>query len=59
MQAILTGHGLSLAFTSAARYYAPPGITYRPIARLPPSTVGVAHRHDTRNPAVDDFVLAS
>lgn len=22
------------------------------------STVAVAHRHDTRNPAVDDFVLA-
>jgi DNA-binding transcriptional LysR family regulator len=58
VQAILNGLGLSLAFASAARFYAPPGITYRPIAGLPASTVAVAHRHDTVNPAVDDFVRA-
>jgi DNA-binding transcriptional LysR family regulator len=58
LQAILNGHGISFAFASAERFYAPPGITYRPIAGLPPSTVAVAHRHDTRNAAVDDFVRA-
>lgn len=58
LQAILNGLGVSFAFASAARYYAPPGITYRPMAGLSPSTVAVAHRHDTRNPAVDDFVIA-
>jgi DNA-binding transcriptional LysR family regulator len=58
LQAILNGLGISFAFASAERFYAPPGITYRPIAGLPPSTVAVAHRHDTRNVAVDDFVRA-
>jgi DNA-binding transcriptional LysR family regulator len=58
LQAILSGHGISFAFASAERFYAPPGISYRPIAGLPPSTVAVAHRHDTSNVAVDDFVRA-
>jgi DNA-binding transcriptional LysR family regulator len=58
VQAILGGRGLSLAFASAERFYAPPGITYRPIDGLPPSTVAVAHRHDSVNPAVDDFIRA-
>jgi DNA-binding transcriptional LysR family regulator len=58
LQAILSGHGVSFAFASAERFYAPPGVTYRPIAGLPPSTVAVAHRHDTGNPAVEDFVRA-
>lgn len=58
LQAIANGAGISIAFASAARYYQPPNVTYRPIDGLPPSTVAVAHRNDTRNPAVDDFVLA-
>ena len=57
LTAIANGYGIALAPESAARYYARPGITYRPVTGVSPSQVGVAWRpaNDT-NPVVQDFV---
>jgi DNA-binding transcriptional LysR family regulator len=57
MTAIANGDGIALAPESAARYYARPGITYRPVTGLSPSQVVVAWppANDT-NPVVQDFV---
>src|SRR5215469_3229207 len=42
LTAIANGYGVGLAPESAARYYARPGITYRPVTGVTPSQVGVA-----------------
>jgi DNA-binding transcriptional LysR family regulator len=57
LTAIANGDGIALAPESAARYYARPGLTYRPVTDVSPSQVGVAWPpvNDT-NPAVRDFV---
>ncbi|HEY3035684.1 MAG TPA: LysR family transcriptional regulator, partial [Streptosporangiaceae bacterium] len=57
LTAIANGYGVALAPESAARYYARPDITYRPVAGVSPSQVGVAWppANDT-NPIVQDFV---
>jgi DNA-binding transcriptional LysR family regulator len=57
LTAIANGDGIALAPESAARYYARPGIIYRPVTGLSPSQVGVARppANDT-NPVVQDFV---
>jgi DNA-binding transcriptional LysR family regulator len=57
LTAIANGGGGALAPESAARYYARPGITYRPVADVSPSQVGVAWppAADT-NPVIQDFV---
>jgi DNA-binding transcriptional LysR family regulator len=57
LTAIANGDGIALAPESAARYYARPGVTYRPVTGVSPSQVGVAWppAADT-NPVVQDFV---
>ncbi|HEX4657705.1 MAG TPA: LysR family transcriptional regulator [Streptosporangiaceae bacterium] len=57
LTAIANGYGVALTPESAARYYARPGITYRPVTGVSPSQVGVAWppANDT-NPVVQDFV---
>jgi DNA-binding transcriptional LysR family regulator len=57
LTAIANGDGIALVPESAARYYARPGITYRPVTGISPSQVGVAWppANDT-NPVVQDFV---
>ena len=57
LTAIANGYGVGLAPESAARYYARPGITYRPVTGVSPSQVCVAWQpaNDT-NPVVQDFV---
>ncbi len=57
LTAIANGDGIALAPESAARYYARPGITYRPVTGVSPSQVGVAWppANDT-NPVVQDFI---
>jgi DNA-binding transcriptional LysR family regulator len=42
LTAIANGDGIAVAPESAARYYARPGITYRPVTGVSPSQVGVA-----------------
>jgi DNA-binding transcriptional LysR family regulator len=57
LTAIANGCGVALAPQSAARYYARPGIAYRPVTGVSPSQVGVAWPPDAdTNPVVHDFV---
>ncbi|SFQ65491.1 DNA-binding transcriptional regulator, LysR family [Amycolatopsis arida] len=57
LQAIANGYGVALAPASAARFYARPGVAYRPVTGISPSRVGVAWPPDAdANPAVRDFV---
>jgi DNA-binding transcriptional LysR family regulator len=57
LSAIANGYGIALAPASAARFYARPGITYRPVSGVSPSRVGVAWAPaDDTNPVVQDFV---
>jgi DNA-binding transcriptional LysR family regulator len=57
LTAIASGYGIALAPESAARYYARPGIAYRPVTGVSPSQVAVAWppANDT-DPVVQDFV---
>jgi DNA-binding transcriptional LysR family regulator len=57
LTAIASGYGVALAPESAARYYARPGITYRPVTGVSPSRVGVAWPPAAdADPVVQDFV---
>jgi DNA-binding transcriptional LysR family regulator len=57
LTAIANGDGIALVPESAARYYARPGITYRPVTGVSPSQVGVAWSPaNDSNPVVQDFV---
>jgi DNA-binding transcriptional LysR family regulator len=57
LAAIANGGGIALAPESAARYYARPGVTYRPVTGISPSQVGVAWppAADT-DPVIQDFI---
>ncbi|MCX5206545.1 LysR family transcriptional regulator [Streptomyces sp. NBC_00237] len=57
LSAIANGYGIALAPESAARYYARPGVVYRPVRGVGPTRVGVAWAPgDERNEVVRDFV---
>ena len=57
LTAIANGYGVALAPESGARYYARPGITYRPVTGVSPSQVGVAWPPDAdTNPVIQDFI---
>jgi len=57
LTAIANGYGIALAPESAARYYARPGITYRPVTGVSPSQAGVAWPPaNDADPVVRDFV---
>jgi DNA-binding transcriptional LysR family regulator len=57
LTAIANGYGVALVPESAARYYARPGITYRPVTGVSPSQVAVAWPPaNNTNPVVQDFV---
>ncbi|MFC5720814.1 LysR family transcriptional regulator [Streptomyces gamaensis] len=57
LSAVAHGHGIALAPESAARYYARPGVTYRPVSGVSPSRVGVAWAPAAdADPVVQDFV---
>jgi DNA-binding transcriptional LysR family regulator len=57
LSAIANGYGIALAPASAARYYARPGVIYRPVTGVSPSQVGVAWPPAAdANPVVQDFV---
>lgn len=55
LNAIANGYGVALAPESSARFYARPGITYRPVTGVSPTQVGVAWP-PTADPVVRDFV---
>ncbi|WP_441250490.1 LysR family transcriptional regulator [Kitasatospora sp. McL0602] len=57
LSAIANGYGIALAPESAARFYARPGITYRPVTGVSPSQVAVAWTPtEAADPVVRDFV---
>ncbi|SHN15706.1 LysR family transcriptional regulator [Actinacidiphila paucisporea] len=57
LSAVANGYGVALAPASAGRFYARPGITYRPVSGVSPSRVGVAWApDDDADPVVRDFV---
>jgi DNA-binding transcriptional LysR family regulator len=57
LTSIANGYGIALAPESGARYYARPGITYRPVTGVSPSQVGVAWPPDAgTNPVIQDFI---
>jgi DNA-binding transcriptional LysR family regulator len=57
LQAIANGYGVALAPASAARFYARPGVVYRPVTGVGPTQVGVAWPAAAEaNPVVADFV---
>jgi DNA-binding transcriptional LysR family regulator len=57
LSAIANGYGVALAPQSAARYYARPGVTYRPVTGVSPSQAAVAWPPDAdTNPVIQDFV---
>ncbi|KPC64240.1 LysR family transcriptional regulator [Streptomyces chattanoogensis] len=57
LSAIANGYGIALAPASAARFYARPGVVYRPVSGVSPSQVGVAWAPaDDTHPIVQDFV---
>ncbi|GAA2440457.1 LysR family transcriptional regulator [Actinomadura vinacea] len=57
LNAIANGYGVALAPESTARFYARPGITYRPVTGVAPSQVGVAWSPAADgDAAVRDFV---
>lgn len=57
LSAIANGYGIALAPRSAARFYARPGVTYRPVTGVSSSRVGVAWAPSAdADPVVQDFV---
>ncbi|GLW75143.1 LysR family transcriptional regulator [Kitasatospora phosalacinea] len=57
LSAIANGYGVALAPESTTRFYARPGIVYRPVSGVSPSRIGVAWApEDDGNPLVRDFV---
>ncbi|MFF5976535.1 LysR family transcriptional regulator [Streptomyces sp. NPDC012769] len=57
LSAIANGYGIALAPASAARFYARPGVVYRPVTGVAPSRVAIAWAPaDDANPVVRDFV---
>jgi DNA-binding transcriptional LysR family regulator len=57
LSAIANGYGIALAPQSAARFYARPGVTYRPVTGVSPTQVGIAWAPaDDTNPVVQEFV---
>jgi len=57
LNAIAAGYGIALAPESAARFYARPGVVYRPVTGVSPSQVGVAWAASSDDdPIVQDFV---
>jgi DNA-binding transcriptional LysR family regulator len=54
---IANGDGIALVPESAARYYARPGITYKPVSGVSPSQVGIAWPPDSdARPVIQDFI---
>lgn len=57
LTAIANGYGVALAPRSASRFYARPGVAYRPVTGVSASQVGVAwHPATGADPVIRDFV---
>jgi DNA-binding transcriptional LysR family regulator len=58
LEAITNGRGVSLTPEASARFYARPGIVYRPVDGVSPSTVAICWRRGEGRAVVRDFVHA-
>jgi len=58
LEAITNGRGVSLTPEASARFYARPGIVYRPVDGVAASRVGICWREGDDRDAVHDFVRA-
>ncbi|AYF77873.1 LysR family transcriptional regulator [Nocardia yunnanensis] len=59
LTAVANGYGIALAPESAARFFARPGIVYRPVTGVSPTHVAVVwHPTHDRDPIVRDFVIS-
>ncbi|WP_186815711.1 LysR family substrate-binding domain-containing protein, partial [Kocuria turfanensis] len=58
-EAILSHQGIAFTQTSTQRFYNWPGLTFVPVADLPPSTVSIAWREDTVSPAARAFITTA
>ncbi|MBC9713992.1 LysR family transcriptional regulator [Streptomyces sp. TRM66268-LWL] len=57
LSAVANGYGIALAPASAARYYARPGVAYRPLTGVAPNSVAVVWKPAAdADPVVRDFV---
>lgn len=57
LSAIASGYGVALAPASAARFYARPGLVYRPVSGISPSHLAIAwSRTAESDPVVRDFI---
>jgi DNA-binding transcriptional LysR family regulator len=56
LQIVASGRAVSVMCAASARYYARPGVTFVPIADVPPSPVVVAYRAGAAEPLVHNFV---
>ncbi|GAA3091918.1 LysR family transcriptional regulator [Streptomyces roseofulvus] len=55
----VAGGCVALAPASAARFYAHPGVVFRPVRGIPPSRVGLVRPRDqARTPALDELLTA-
>lgn len=59
LEAISNGFGISLTPEASARYYARPGLVYRPVTGISPSQVAAARQPDDHRGAVRDFMRAA
>jgi DNA-binding transcriptional LysR family regulator len=55
-EAIMRGKGIAFTQASSRRFYARPGLTFVPVADIPPASVSVAWRRDACTPLVAEFV---
>ena len=58
LEAVTNGRGVSLTPEASARFYARPGIVYRPVDGVSPSSVGICRRRGDDRAIVLDFVHA-
>lgn len=59
LEAISNGAGVSLTPEASARFYARPGLIYRPVTGVAPSTVALAWHPDDHRSAVLDFAATA
>lgn len=58
LQAVATRKGISITAESTAKYYARPGIEFRPLLDMPHCSIAIASRTET-NPLVRDLILTA
>jgi DNA-binding transcriptional LysR family regulator len=58
LQAVATRKGISITAESTAKYYARPGIEFRPLVDMPRCSIAIASRNES-NPLVRDLMITA